>query len=100
MSAVSHRRRPWGALWSKAPWDGRPTPAEVVVVPTTAAALTPPADRGHLPRGRQLLRAAFGRVWAGAPWAGRLDPLTVTPPPGLTDTPPPVGHRPDVVPAL
>lgn len=98
MSAVSPRRRPWGGLWSQAPWDGRPRAAAPVVAPVTEAALAPAAApaRAHLPRGRQLLRAAFGRVLADAPWAGRpaavaaADPLTVTPPPGLVDTLPPV----------
>ncbi len=102
MSAVSHRRRPWGSLWSNAPWDGRPRAAAPVVAPVTQAALAPTgtAARSHLPRARQLLRVAFGRVFADAPWHGPADPLTVTPTARMTDTPPPVGPPADRVPTL
>lgn len=69
------RRRPWGHLWSAAPWDGRAKPPEPLRIPSTAAAsIDTPPSRGTL----SLRRRAFGRMLAAAPWAGRAAPTPPT----------------------
>jgi hypothetical protein len=62
------RRRPWGQLWSAAPWDGQAKIPEPLRMPNTDAAMieTPP-PRGTL----SLRRQAFGRMLVTAPWSGR-----------------------------
>jgi hypothetical protein len=92
---VPRRRQAWGALWSRAPWDGKPVTATPVVAPAAPAAVAALANMTDAPRSRVLIRTSFGKLFQTAPWSAKpqaLPPLADTPTNGLENTPPPVGQ--------
>lgn len=86
MRQPARTRRPWGALWAAAPWDGRPRPPLPAVSEVTPSGLTvagiPPAAPvpADGPPARRLRRAAFGALLRAAPWAAPPPPRDVSDP--------------------
>jgi hypothetical protein len=92
---VPRRRQPWGALWSKAPWDGKPVVSTPVVAPAASASVAALRHLSDAPRSRVLIRTSFGKLMQNAPWTAKPIPqpsLIETPSPGLENTPPPLGQ--------
>jgi hypothetical protein len=75
---VPRRRQPWGAIWAKGPWDGKPVEVDHPRMPATLAA--PVTAKNNTQQSRR--RQAFGFLLQSTPWAGHVR----TPEPDTTDT--------------